>query len=96
VANQQLTQAEVRNAELNLGYTTIMSQVSRIAWLLSPPEGSLVLAQQTVLTGNKPPITQGDTGRRLLRHLRAKHTTACAGCRVYDMNRPGFVGGSRS
>jgi membrane fusion protein (multidrug efflux system) len=52
----QLNQAEVRNAELNLGYTTITSPVTGITKLLSPPEGSLVLAQQTVLTT----ITQTD------------------------------------
>jgi membrane fusion protein (multidrug efflux system) len=46
----QLGQAEVRNAELNLGYTTIVSPVTGITRLLSPPEGSLVLAQQTALT----------------------------------------------
>jgi membrane fusion protein (multidrug efflux system) len=52
----QLSQAEVRNAELNLGYTTIASPVTGITRLLSPPEGSLVLAQQTILTS----ITQTD------------------------------------
>jgi membrane fusion protein (multidrug efflux system) len=52
----QLSQAEVRNAELNLGYTTITSPVTGITRLLSPPEGSLVLAQQTILTT----ITQTD------------------------------------
>jgi membrane fusion protein (multidrug efflux system) len=46
----QLSQAEVRNAELNLGYTTIKSPVTGVTRLVSPPEGSLVLAQQTVLT----------------------------------------------
>jgi membrane fusion protein (multidrug efflux system) len=49
-ANVQLMQAEVRNAELNLGYTTITSPVTGVTRLLSPPEGSLVLAQQTILT----------------------------------------------
>jgi membrane fusion protein (multidrug efflux system) len=52
----QLNQAEVRNAELNLGYTTITSPVTGITRLLSPPEGTLVLAQQTILTT----ITQTD------------------------------------
>jgi membrane fusion protein (multidrug efflux system) len=52
----QLGQAEVRNADLNLGYTTIASPVTGITRLLSPPEGTLVLAQQTVLTS----ITQTD------------------------------------
>jgi membrane fusion protein, multidrug efflux system len=46
----QLSQAEVRNAELNLSYTTIKSPVTGVTRLVSPPEGSLVLAQQTVLT----------------------------------------------
>ena len=52
----QLNQAEVHNAELNLGYTTIVSPVTGVTRLVSPPEGSLVLAQQTVLTS----ITQLD------------------------------------
>jgi membrane fusion protein, multidrug efflux system len=55
-ASVQLSQAEVRNADLNLGYTTMTSPVTGITRLLSPPEGSLVLAQQTVLTT----ITQTD------------------------------------
>jgi membrane fusion protein, multidrug efflux system len=49
-ASVQLMQAEVRNAELNLGYTTITSPVTGVTRLVSPPEGSLVLAQQTALT----------------------------------------------
>jgi membrane fusion protein (multidrug efflux system) len=49
-ASVQLMQAEVRNAELNLGYTTIKSPVTGVSRLVSPPEGSLVLAQQTILT----------------------------------------------
>jgi membrane fusion protein (multidrug efflux system) len=52
----QLSQAEVRNAELNLGYTTITAPVTGVTRLVSPPEGSLVLAQQTILTN----ITQLD------------------------------------
>jgi membrane fusion protein, multidrug efflux system len=52
----QLAEAEVRNAELNLGYTTIVSPVTGVTRLLSPPEGSLVLSQQTILTS----ITQLD------------------------------------
>ena len=55
-ASVQLSQAEVRNAELNVGYTTIASPVTGVTRLVSPPEGSLVLAQQTVLTS----ITQLD------------------------------------
>jgi membrane fusion protein (multidrug efflux system) len=49
-ATVQLSQAEVRNAELNLGHTTITSPVTGVTRLVSPPEGSLVLAQQTILT----------------------------------------------
>ena len=49
-ASVQLMQAEVRNAELNLGHTTIKSPVTGVTRLVSPPEGTLVLAQQTVLT----------------------------------------------
>jgi membrane fusion protein (multidrug efflux system) len=49
-ASVQLMQAEVRNAELNLGYTTITSPVTGVTRLVSPPEGSLVLTQQTILT----------------------------------------------
>jgi membrane fusion protein (multidrug efflux system) len=49
-ATVQLMQAEVRNAEINLGHTTIISPVTGVTRLVSPPEGSLVLAQQTILT----------------------------------------------
>ncbi len=49
-ASIQLYQAEVRNAELNLSYTTITSPVTGVTRLQTPPEGTLVLAQQTVLT----------------------------------------------
>ena len=49
-ASVQLMQAEVRNAELNLGHTTIKSPVTGVTRLVSPPEGSLVLTQQTILT----------------------------------------------
>jgi len=49
-ASVQLSQAEVHNAELNLNYTTIASPVAGVTRLLSPPEGTLVLAQQTILT----------------------------------------------
>jgi membrane fusion protein, multidrug efflux system len=55
-AAKQLSEAEVHNAELNLGYTTITSPVTGVSLLVSPPEGSLVLAQQTILTT----ITQTD------------------------------------
>jgi membrane fusion protein, multidrug efflux system len=46
----QLAQAEIRAAQLNLGYTTVNAPVTGITSLLSPQEGTLVLAQQTVLT----------------------------------------------
>jgi membrane fusion protein (multidrug efflux system) len=46
----QLAQAEIRGAQLNLGYTTVTAPVTGITSLHSPPEGTLILAQQTVLT----------------------------------------------
>lgn len=46
----KLAQAEVANATLNLGYTTVSAPVAGITSLRSPPEGTLVLAQQTLLT----------------------------------------------
>lgn len=49
-AGVQLAQAEVRTAELNLGYTTITAPVSGVTSLQSPPVGTLILAQQTLLT----------------------------------------------
>ena len=49
-ASIQLAQAEIRAAQLNLGYTTVTAPVTGITSLQSPPEGTLILAQQTVLT----------------------------------------------
>ncbi|GGC59943.1 efflux RND transporter periplasmic adaptor subunit [Chelatococcus reniformis] len=49
-ASVQLAQAEADTAKLNLGYTTIRSPVSGNTRLVSPPEGTLVQAQQTLLT----------------------------------------------
>jgi membrane fusion protein, multidrug efflux system len=46
----QLAQAEIRAAQLNLSYTTVNAPVSGITSLHSPAEGTLILAQQTVLT----------------------------------------------
>jgi membrane fusion protein (multidrug efflux system) len=46
----QLSQADVRNAQLNLDYTTISAPVAGLTSLTTPPEGTLVQAQQTVLT----------------------------------------------
>ena len=46
----KLAQAEVANATLNLGYTTVSAPVAGITSLRSPPEGTLILAQQTLLT----------------------------------------------
>jgi len=49
-------EAEIRTAKLNLGYTVIEAPVAGVTALTSPPEGSLVQAQQTLLTS----ITQLD------------------------------------
>ncbi|HEX2725794.1 MAG TPA: efflux RND transporter periplasmic adaptor subunit [Beijerinckiaceae bacterium] len=46
----QLAQADIRAAQLNLGYTTVTAPVTGITSLNSPAEGTLILAQQTVLT----------------------------------------------
>lgn len=46
----KLAQAEVNSATLNLGYTTVRAPVAGMTTLRSPPEGTLVLAQQTLLT----------------------------------------------
>jgi membrane fusion protein (multidrug efflux system) len=50
----QLAEAEIRAAELNLGYTTINAPVAGTTSLQSPPEGATVVAQQTVLTTITP------------------------------------------
>ncbi len=44
------TKADINNAKLNIEHTTIAAPVSGPTSLVSPPEGSLALAQQTVLT----------------------------------------------
>jgi membrane fusion protein, multidrug efflux system len=46
----QLAQAAIDAAQLNISYTTIAAPVTGSTALESPPEGTLVLAQQTVLT----------------------------------------------
>jgi membrane fusion protein (multidrug efflux system) len=46
----QLAQAEIEAAKLNIQYTTVTAPVTGVTALLTPPEGSLVLAQSTVLT----------------------------------------------
>jgi membrane fusion protein (multidrug efflux system) len=50
----QLAEAEIRAAELNLGYTTVTAPVAGTTSLQSPPEGATVVAQQTVLTTITP------------------------------------------
>jgi membrane fusion protein (multidrug efflux system) len=49
-ASIQLAQAEIQAAELNLGYTTVNAPVTGTTSLHSPPEGTLIQAQQTLLT----------------------------------------------
>ncbi|MDB5641093.1 MAG: efflux transporter periplasmic adaptor subunit [Hyphomicrobiales bacterium] len=49
-AGVELAQSELNSAELNLGYTTISAPVTGTTALLSPPVGSLIQAQQTLLT----------------------------------------------
>jgi len=49
-AGVALAQAEIEAAKLNIGYTTVTAPVAGATALESPPEGTLVLAQQTVLT----------------------------------------------
>jgi membrane fusion protein (multidrug efflux system) len=49
-ANVQLAQADVDSATLNLGYTTLTAPVAGVTAFRSPPVGTLVQAQQTVLT----------------------------------------------
>lgn len=49
-AGIQLAEAEVQNAKLNLDYTTVTAPVSGTTALESPSIGSLILAQQTLLT----------------------------------------------
>ncbi|UVF17670.1 efflux RND transporter periplasmic adaptor subunit [Microvirga terrae] len=49
-AGVQLAEAEVQNARLNLGYTTVTAPAAGITALESPPVGALIQAQQTLLT----------------------------------------------
>jgi len=49
-ASVQLGEAEIESARLNLSYTTITAPVAGVTALLSPPVGTLVQAQQTLLT----------------------------------------------
>jgi membrane fusion protein (multidrug efflux system) len=49
-ASVQLAQAEVDAAKLNLGFTEVHAPISGATSVRSPPIGTLVLAQQTVLT----------------------------------------------
>jgi membrane fusion protein (multidrug efflux system) len=46
----QSVEADIDNARLNLEFTTVKAPVPGPTSLLSPPEGSIVQAQQTVLT----------------------------------------------
>jgi membrane fusion protein (multidrug efflux system) len=49
-ASVQLAEAELRVARLNLGYTTVNAPSAGVTALESPPEGTLVQAQQSLLT----------------------------------------------
>lgn len=49
-ASVQLAQAEIQAAELNLGFTTVNAPVAGITSLQSPPEGTLIQPQQSLLT----------------------------------------------
>nr|WP_246717652.1 efflux RND transporter periplasmic adaptor subunit [Microvirga flocculans] len=49
-AGVQAAEAEVRNAKLNLSYTRVTAPAGGITSLVSPPEGALIQAQQTLLT----------------------------------------------
>lgn len=49
-ASVQLAQAEVQGAKLNIGYTTVNAPVAGITTLQSPPVGTLIQAQQSLLT----------------------------------------------
>ena len=46
----KLAQAQIDAAKLNIQYTSIISPVTGVTSLQTPPEGSLVLAESTVLT----------------------------------------------
>lgn len=49
-AGVQLAQAEITSAKLNLGYTVVNAPVAGVTALQSPPVGTLIQAQQTLLT----------------------------------------------
>jgi membrane fusion protein, multidrug efflux system len=49
-ASVQLAEAEVASARLNLGYTTVTAPAAGVTALQSPAVGTLVQAQQTLLT----------------------------------------------
>jgi membrane fusion protein (multidrug efflux system) len=49
-ANVQVAEAEMEGAKLNLSYTTVTAPVAGVTALQSPPVGTLIQAQQTLLT----------------------------------------------
>jgi membrane fusion protein (multidrug efflux system) len=49
-ASVSLAEAEVEGARLNLGYTTVAAPATGVTALQSPAVGTLILAQQTLLT----------------------------------------------
>jgi membrane fusion protein (multidrug efflux system) len=49
-AGVALAEAEIASVRLNLGYTTVTAPVTGVTALQSPPIGTLVQAQQTLLT----------------------------------------------
>jgi membrane fusion protein (multidrug efflux system) len=49
-AGVSLAEAEINAAKLNLDYTTVMAPVTGVTGLQSPAVGTLILAQQTLLT----------------------------------------------
>lgn len=53
-ASVQVAEAEIASAKLNLGYTTVNAPVAGVTALQSPAIGSLVQAQQTLLTTVTP------------------------------------------
>ena len=57
-ASVQLAEAEIEGARLNLSYTVVHAPIAGVTALQSPPVGTLILAQQTLLTT----ITQLDPG----------------------------------
>ena len=49
-ASVSLAEAEIEGAKLNLGYTTVTAPAAGVTALQSPPIGTLIQAQQTLLT----------------------------------------------